>query len=66
LEDPDFFTGPWRLVNTHALRPEFGRVAEYMCEQNPDFYKSLLDGLPPIPPVGDLPPPPQRPKPDSK
>jgi hypothetical protein len=68
LEDPELFTGPWSMVATHELRPEFSRVAEYMCEQNPDFYKSLLEGLPPIPPVGDLPPLPQppRPGPDSK
>ena len=64
LEDPDLFTGPWRLMTRHALRPEHSRVPEYMCEQNPDFYKPLLDGLPPVPPVGDLPaPPPQRPNP---
>jgi len=55
LEDPDLFTGPWRLSARHALRPEFSRVPEYMCEQTPDFYKPLLDGLPPIPPVGDVP-----------
>jgi len=68
LEDPEFFAGPWRLVMSHELRPEFSRVAEYMCEQNSDFYESLLEGLPPIPPVGDLPPLPQppRPGPDSK
>ena len=59
LEDPELFTGPWSMVARHALRSEFSRVAEYMCEQNSDFYKSLLEGLPPIPPVGDLPPPPR-------
>jgi hypothetical protein len=63
LEDPDLFTGPWRMVAKHALRSEYSRVSEYMCEQNSDFYKSLLEGLPPIPPVGDLPAPPQRPAP---
>jgi hypothetical protein len=63
LEDPELFTGPWRMVAKHALRPEYSRVSEYMCEQNSDFYKSLLEGLPPIPPVGDLPAPPQRPSP---
>lgn len=63
LEDPDLFTGPWRLTTRHGLRPEYGRVPEYMCEQNPDFYKPLLEGLPPVPPVGDLPPQPQRPDP---
>jgi hypothetical protein len=55
LEDPDLFTGPWRLVTSHELRPEYSRVAEYICEQSSDFYKPLLEGLPPIPPVGDLP-----------
>ena len=60
LEDPDLFTGPWRLVTRHGLRPEYSRVPEYMCEQNPDFYKPLLEGLPPVPPVGDLPPQPRR------
>ena len=55
LEDPDLFTGPWRLVTRHELRPEYSRVPEYICEQSSDFYKPLLEGLPPIPPVGDLP-----------
>ena len=55
LEDPDLFTGPWRLVTRHELRPEYSRVPEYICEQAPDFYKPLLEGLAPIPPVGDLP-----------
>jgi hypothetical protein len=55
MEDPDLFTGPWRLVTRHELRPEYSRVAEYICEQSSDFYKPLLEGLPPIPPVGDLP-----------
>jgi hypothetical protein len=63
LEDPDLFTGPWQLVTRHGLRPEFSRLPEYMCEQNADFYKPLLDGLPPVPPVGDLPSPPPRPNP---
>jgi hypothetical protein len=63
LDDPDLFTGPWRLVTRHGLRPEYNRLPEYMCEQTPDFYKPLLDGLPPVPPVGDLPPQPQRPNP---
>lgn len=63
LDDPDLFAGPWRLTTRHGLRPEFSRLPEYMCEQNPDFYKPLLDGLPPVPPVGDLPPQPQRPNP---
>ena len=63
LEDPDLFTGPWQLVTRHGLRPEVQPHAEYMCEQNSDFYKPLLDGLPPVPPVGDLPPLPQRPNP---
>jgi hypothetical protein len=61
LEDPELFTGPWSMVARHALRSEYSRVSEYMCDQNSDFYKSLLEGLPPIPPVGDLPAPPQRP-----
>jgi hypothetical protein len=55
LEDPDLFTGPWRLITRHELRPEYSRVAEYICEQSSDFYKPLLEGLAPIPPVGDLP-----------
>lgn len=63
LDDPDLFTGPWRLTTRHGLRPEYGRVPEYMCEQNPDFYKLLLEGLPPVAPVGDLPPQPPRTKP---
>jgi hypothetical protein len=62
LEDSELFTGPWSMVARHGLRPEFSRVAEYMCEQNSDFYKSLLEGLPPIPPVGDLPPLPLPPR----
>jgi hypothetical protein len=48
MDDPDLFTGPWRLVTRHALRPEYSRVDEYMCEQSPDFYKPLLEGLPPV------------------
>jgi len=63
LEDPDLFAGPWQLVTRHGLRPEFSRLPEYMCEQSSDFYKPLLDGLPPVPPVGDLPSPPPRPNP---
>lgn len=63
LEDPDLFTSPWQLVTRHGLRPEYSRMPEYMCEQNPDFYKPLLDGLPSVPPVGDLPTQPQRPNP---
>jgi hypothetical protein len=47
MDDPDLFTGPWRLTTRHELRPEFSRVDEYICEQAPDFYKPLLEGLPP-------------------
>jgi len=48
LDDPDLFTGPWRQTTRHELRPEFSRVDEYICEQAPDFYKPLLEGLPPL------------------
>ena len=48
MEDPELFQGPWRLVTRHPLRPEYSRVDEYMCEQAPDFYKPLLEGLPPV------------------
>jgi len=47
MDDPELFTGPWRLTTRHELRPEFSRVEEYICEQAPDFYKPLLEGLPP-------------------
>jgi hypothetical protein len=40
MDDPDLFTGPWRLVTRHALRPEYSRVDEHMCEQNPDFLQT--------------------------
>lgn len=45
LEDPELFEGPWRIVNRHALRPEYSRVPEYICEQEEEFYDDILDGL---------------------
>ena len=47
LEDPDYFVSPWRSISRHPLRPEFSRVEEYICDQLPDAYKPLLEGLPP-------------------
>lgn len=57
LDDPDYFAGRWRLVTRHALRPEYSRVDEYICEQTPDFYTPLLEGLPPINGAGGGTPP---------
>jgi hypothetical protein len=45
LEDPDLFVSPWRSVSRHALRPEFSRIEEYICDQSPDAYKPLLEGI---------------------
>lgn len=45
LEDPDLFVSPWRSVSRHPLRPEFSRIEEYICEQSPDAYKPLLEGI---------------------
>lgn len=45
LDDPDLFTSPWRSVSRHALRPEFTRIEEYICEQTPDAYKRLMEGV---------------------
>jgi hypothetical protein len=45
LDDPDLFVSPWRLISRHPLRPEFSRIEEYICEQTPDAYKPLLDGI---------------------
>jgi hypothetical protein len=46
LEDPDYFVSPWRSISRHVLRPEFSRLEEYICDQLPDAYKPLLEGLP--------------------
>jgi len=45
LEDPDLFVSPWRSVSRHPLRSEFSRVDEYICDQSPDAYKPLLEGI---------------------
>jgi hypothetical protein len=45
LEDPDLFVSPWRSISRHPLRPEFSRIEEYICEQTPDAYKPLLEGI---------------------
>jgi hypothetical protein len=45
LEDPDRFVSPWRSVSRHPLRSEFSRIEEYICEQSPDAYKPLLEGI---------------------
>jgi hypothetical protein len=57
LEDPDLFVSPWRSISRHPLRPEFSRIDEYICEQSPDAYKPLIEGItlqpavqPPAPP----------------
>ena len=57
LEDPDLFVAPWRSISRHPLRPEFSRIEEYICEQSPDAYKPLLEGIT-LPPAGQQSAPP--------
>ena len=45
LEDPDLFVSPWRSVSRHPLRSEFSRIEEYICDQSPDAYKPLIEGI---------------------
>jgi len=49
LDDPELFEGPWRVVNRHELRPEYSQVPEFICEQEPDFYDEIVDGLEEVP-----------------
>ncbi|PCJ42238.1 MAG: hypothetical protein COA71_06525 [SAR86 cluster bacterium] len=49
LEDPELFEGPWRIVRHHELRPELSTVPEYICEQDEDFYDSMVEGLEEVP-----------------
>ena len=41
IEDPNVFAGPWLIVRTFPLLPEFNRVDEFFCENNRD-YKPLF------------------------
>jgi hypothetical protein len=41
IEDPNVFTGPWRITRTFPLLPEYKRVDEFICENNRD-YKPLF------------------------
>ena len=41
IEDPNVFTGPWRIVRTFPFLPEHKRVDEFFCENNRD-YKPLF------------------------
>lgn len=43
LEDPKVFEGPWGWTSRYAYHPEFKRVEEYMCAENPKDYDYLLD-----------------------
>jgi hypothetical protein len=60
LEDPDLFVSPWRSISRHPLRPEFSRIDDYICEQAPDYYKPLLEGIPRRTPEEGAAPPAQR------
>jgi hypothetical protein len=61
LEDAEYFLSPWRSISRHPLRPEFTRLEEYICDQLPDAYKPLLQGLPPARQPAAQPPPPAQP-----
>jgi hypothetical protein len=41
IEDPNVFTGPWRIARTFPFLPEHKRVDEFFCENNRD-YKPLF------------------------
>ena len=41
IEDPNVFVGPWLIMRTFPLLPEFNRVDEFFCENNRD-YKPLF------------------------
>ena len=43
LEDPKVFEGRWGWTSRYAYHPEFKRVEEYMCAENPKDYDYLLD-----------------------
>jgi hypothetical protein len=43
LEDPKVFVSPWGWTSRYAYHPEFKRVEEYMCAENPKDYDYLLD-----------------------
>jgi hypothetical protein len=38
-EDPNVWTGPWRVTRTFALREDLRTIAEFVCEINPDYKK---------------------------
>jgi hypothetical protein len=37
IEDPDVFEGPWVVARSFAFRPEFDKIDEFVCENNPDY-----------------------------
>ena len=61
LEDPDLFVSPWRSISRHPLRSEFSRIEEYICDQSPDAYKPLLEGIT-LEPAGQPSAPRRRPR----
>jgi hypothetical protein len=42
IEDPNVFQGPWVVARNFLFRPEFDKVDEFVCENNPD-YKDLFE-----------------------
>ena len=41
IDDPNVFAGPWLIMRTFPLLPEYNRVDEFFCENNRD-YKPLF------------------------
>jgi hypothetical protein len=41
IEDPNVFSGPWTETRNFVLRPELGKIDEFVCENNRD-YKPLF------------------------
>jgi hypothetical protein len=42
IEDPNVFEGPWVVGRNFLFRPEFDKVDEFVCENNPD-YRDLFE-----------------------
>jgi hypothetical protein len=42
IEDPNVFEGPWVVARNFLFRPEYDKVDEFVCENNPD-YRDLFE-----------------------
>jgi hypothetical protein len=42
IEDPNVFEGPWVVARNFLFRPEYDKVDEFVCENNPE-YRDLFE-----------------------